>query len=117
MSESAVDTDIIEQVATEYAISVTTLSNALVSESVDSISDTVFEAVEECYRIQELRNDIGEQLQSAAEDDSYILIDDDGAVFWVDNYDGFGAYIHMDEGETHYLSLSRIREDFEFGAK
>lgn len=117
MSDSAVHTEVIEQVAKEYDVSVTVLSNALVSESIDSVSDALFEAIEECYRLQELRNDIGEKLQSAAEDDSFVLIDGDGAVFWVDEYDGFGAYIHMDEGNTHYVSLSRIADAFEFGGK
>lgn len=114
VNNSAIDEEVIEQVATEYDVSVKVLSNLLVSDFVEHVSDTLFEAMEECYRIQDLRNNIGEKLQSAAETDSFVLIDEDGVVFWVDEYDGFGAYIHMDEGNTHYVSLSRIQDTFEF---
>lgn len=113
-SETAVDDDIIESVASDYSLESTELSELLTSTSLEEASPTQQDAVEDCYELQQYRNEIGEKLESAATSDTYYLVDNAGAVFWVDEYDGFGAYIHMDEGDTHYVSLQRLRDAFAF---
>lgn len=111
-SETSVDSDIIARVASEATVSESDILEGLTTEG--GPSESVVDAVSKCYELQSLRNAVEPKIQEAAKSDTYNLVDSDGYVFWVDNYDGFGAYIHAGDGDTYYVSLSQLQQDFSF---
>ena len=55
-----------------------------------------------------------EEKMERASNEQLKLRDDDGFIYWVDNYDESGAYIHSDEGDTHRMSNEQLKSSFEF---
>jgi hypothetical protein len=107
-SDTSVDKDIIEKVASDTDILQTELLTALTKEGGPEYE--MVESTKKCYTLQSIRNRIEPQIKQAASDDTYKLVDPDGYIFWVDQYDGLGAYIHTDDGDTHYISLSQLKD-------
>lgn len=108
--QTAVDEDIISRVASGSSVSEEALVEGLTVEG--GPSGAVASAVSKCYELQSIRNDLEPEIQDAATSDTFHLVDSDGYVFWVDNYDGFGAYIHAGDGDTYYVSLSKLQQQF-----
>lgn len=109
-NSSAVNDDIVKYVGSKHGLTNEQLASALVR-SGGPTTKTESDCVQACYELQRLRNDMESQLEQAADSDAYKLIDDGGYVFWVDIYDGFGAYIHAGDSDTYYVSLQQL-EDF-----
>lgn len=108
-NDSAVDNDIVSHVSKQNDISEAELIDVL-TRAGGPTTESEQQSASSCYELQQLRNSYGEQLKKAAETDELQLLDSDGCVFWVDTYDGFGAYIHAGDGDSYYLSLSQLAE-------
>lgn len=105
--DTSVDGDIVSRVAADVDVKEERLFKGLTAEG--GPSDETVEAVAQCYELQSLRNNVEPDIKEAAKSGSIYLVDSDGYVFWVDQYDGFGAYIHAGDGDTYYVSLSQLQ--------
>lgn len=106
-AQTAVSDDIIEHIAADSEVTEAELELNLTRPG--GPDNDYEDLVSRCYELQAIRNKLEPEITEAAAHDKYTLVDSDGYKFWVDSYDGFGAHIHQDDGDTHYVSLTQLQ--------